>query len=202
MDSLSCADLKIKKYKGLHGVPHFFLTKEGNLRQYVDEDDIAWGFPQQLAVAEPDLSLFDWQLVTDNPDVPIDYYTLQIGIEKDLFVKLDDCNDCHGIKDTKAYKNLVQLVSWLAQEHQIPKDIFHIEFHQNIDAEAEDECGDCLNSFCLVCDVNEYCQACKYPADAKFKLGDVVVFYGENEFGCLTKISLADLADAIKPLLV
>lgn len=198
MDSLACADLKLKKYKSEHGSPHFFVSKEGNIHQYVDEEDIAWSFPSQL-VGIPNLSLFDWQLVRDNPNTPIDYYTLSIGVEKDLFTRLNDC-DCRGLNETTAYSNLVQLIAWLAQEYNIPKNINHIEFHQNIDAEAELECGDCLNALCVVCDVSSYCQPCKHPSKTEFKLGTLKYVYGENIYGCLVKMEVSQLAALLRTL--
>ena len=167
MDALACSDLKLKKYKGDIGVPHYFVSKEGIIRKYIEEENIAWGFVDQLK-GPLDLTPFIWKLVDDNPTIPIDYYTITIAVEKDLFTSLNKC-DCVGLKDTKAYSQLVQLVAWLTEKFVIPKTKNYVAFNQQINESAEEECGECLDSVCFICDVANYCQKCKNKGKTEYR---------------------------------
>lgn len=198
MDALACADLKLRKYKGNVGVPHFFVSKEGFIRQYIEEEDIAWGFPEQLK-GPLDLSTFNWKLVDDNPNTPIDYYTIVIGVEKSVVSDLSKC-DCTGLKDTKTYSQLVQLVAWLSETYSIPKTKNYIAFNQQINEMAEEECGECLDSVCFICDVANYCQKCKNKGKTEYDIGTLKYVYGENIYGCLVKMEVSQLAALLRTL--
>lgn len=103
-----CGDVgKLSRGNGPKASLHYGIGMNGNVQQYVSDDDIAWGLDftvprgtvtpiyrcpdgcpapslcDPLApplVSDPNY-LPDWTLTTENPGIPFDYYLLHIGVE-------------------------------------------------------------------------------------------------------------------------
>lgn len=187
---------------------HYAIGQSGSIRQYVCDDNIAWGFAPQLAnVCTPYDCTFDWELVTANPTAPVDEYVLHIALESTVqpkgtqrVISNDGCG-CDGttVLGDNAYLRLVHLLAWLSAEYNIPVTDEFIEFRQNIETCPSDACAvvekdcECADIDALLCDVRAYCERCKHPKETKFANGNVVRLYGENGSECLASQSITDL---------
>lgn len=199
-DELACRDMKLKKGLVDHPSMHYVINDSGIIHQYVEDDNISWGFPELDIQPTPNFSLFNWQLTTAMPNITPDYYVINVGIASPPTAG-NSCI-CKGKVSPLApngEKKLAQLLQYLCRTYGIPMDTDHIAFHQNIDVSAEDECA-CANKNGLVCMVEEYCERCENPSRAEFEDGILEVIYGENEFGCLTSQSLASAIESLSPV--
>lgn len=213
---LHCLDTPLNAYdghmaaKGLipalsnHTSMHYAVNPDGIIHQYVLDTDIAWGSQQYLGnfpSSTPDTDYIGWPVLkAANPNKSLDLYAIHIGIASQAYGRqLDSCKDpCDvphlGFTDV-GYAQLVRLIAYLAQKHNIPVDGQHIAFHDTISVLPSQELGcACLENFCLVCDVDAYCEKCINPSDATYVLYDEIKYlYGENAAGCKVKIGLSDL---------
>lgn len=190
-----------------HSSVHFSVAPTGDVYQYVDEGDVAWGmqaYPSSFPDITPDQAPVGWTVLPAlYPNVSLDLYTLQIGVavpRQNGYLNQPGCQGCgcgdgacggYGLSDA-AYKNLVRLVAYLAKKYSIPIDTQHIWTHDRVvdTPETELECL-CLPD-CFTCDVSNYCEECSNPSDSSYKLAPgVVYFYGEDANGCKVKSNVA-----------
>ena len=213
---LHCLNMPMNAYdghvtaKGLdpaltnHTSVHYAISQDGVIHQYVDDADVAWGvqgYVGNFPHSTPDADYIGWStLKAANPNISADLYVIHIGVAIQSFGRqLDTCKDpCdvpHLGMTEMGYAQLVRLIAYLASKYNIPIDGQHIAFHDTISVLPDEEAGcTCLENFCLVCDVDAYCEKCINPADATYALHDEIRYiYGENAAGCKVKIGLADL---------
>lgn len=218
---IHCLNMSLSEYDSLAGnrgsLPpsnkhislHYAIGAEGQIHQYVNEENIAWGvgsYPGSFATTTIPSAVARYPgwpaLAAAHPTTTLDPYVIHIGV-----ATIAPSNQLGGICDdpcslpvlnfseSTSYQKLVRLVAYLAQKYSIPVNTAHIQFHELIEqlANPSIECL-CLEGFCFVCDVSEYCETCTNPFDASYGLGtDIRYLYGENEFGCKVKIHISDL---------
>lgn len=210
---LHCLDMDLPTYdshtgaKGTvpalqnHTSVHYAISEDGIVHQYVKEEDIAWGsrlymgnFPTTTASPYP-----GWPVLSAaNPNEALDLYVVHVGIAVPKYDhKLDSCTDpCdipHLGMSEVGYRQLVRLLAYLADAYNIPIDGQHIAFHEQIENTTSEGCA-CIENFCLLCDVDAYCEKCINPADSTYVLSDEIKYlYGENSNGCRVKVDLATL---------
>jgi hypothetical protein len=190
---------------------HYGIPYRGNVQQYVDDADIAWGLGPILPANEtvptyPNcIESLDWEVAEDNPGVPFDKYLIHIAVEtsKNKAIsqdKVEDCN-CRSAFDpslsTEQSRNLIQLVSFLVAEYEIPIEAGFINFFHSIDPCVRAECGcqPCIVPF--LCAVDEYCQAPLHPEDVTYEETEqeatIEYLIGVDQFGEKRKFTKSDL---------
>ena len=187
----------------LHASVHYAIGLDGNIRQYVDDDDIAWGFQTyngSFPSSAPDASYPGWTVLPGaNAGVSADLYVLHVGLaippQLNTTEYCDPCSDGRLSLNEDAYRNLVQLVAYLKDEYSVPVDAQHLAAHQDIQELSDQEFAiPCWEESCFLCDVEAYCQTCANKADPSFLEGSELAFiYGETVNGCKVKISIEDL---------
>ena len=213
---LHCLDMPLNAYdghvtaKGLepglsnHTSMHYAVSQDGVIHQYVNDADIAWGSQQYIGnfpSSTPDTNYIGWPVLkAANPNLSMDLYVIHIGVAIQSYGRqLDTCKDPCDVPTLGmtpvGYAQLVRLVAYLANKYSIPVDGQHIAFHDTISVLPDQENGcACLENFCLVCDVDAYCEKCINPADATYILFDEIKYlYGENAAGCKVKVDLPTL---------
>lgn len=213
---LHCLNMDLPTYdsnvcaKGLvpalqnHTSMHYAISEDGIVHQYVNESDIAWGsqtYTGNFPSVTPAYPYLGWNVLSAaNPNVSMDLYVLHVGIAIPAYANnLDSCGDACDIPhlgmSEVGYRQLVRLLAYLAAEYNVPINSQHIAFHDQISNLPEGEAGcACLENFCLLCDVDAYCEKCLNPADSTYVLSDSIKYvYGENANGCRVKVSVATL---------
>lgn len=189
-----------------HASMHYVIDGDtGQVSTLVKESDVAWAFRSYLTnfpTPNPEEPYPGWPVLAAMfPTLSADFYTINIGVTIPLRTDEQlDGEDCclgpYGLTE-KAYRTLIRLVAWIADRLNIPRDVQHIAFHDDIVLTTE-QCKECTCEVaCFICDVTGYCENCANPGDPTFILSDAIFYvYGETENGCKVKIPVSLLGDA------
>lgn len=207
-----------------HASFHYIIDGDsGRVSSLVKEENLAWAFQSyrgnfpplipmgyppcppdncptdpcdQNSYPAPDPPYPGWpDLSALYPNIPADFYTINIGITvpSNTNIDLDGCEPCLGMRGMRenVYDILVQLAAWIAYRYDIPRSAQNIAFHDDI-VETIEGCEECpCPGGCLHCAVSHYCEDCKNPGDPTFtNSSNIVYFYGVNENGCKVKVHI------------
>lgn len=210
-DNAACPSCKTET-PTCHASMHYAIDKDGILRQYVDDANIAWGvqsypgnFPTTTPTPNPQNPTvypgWAWTQV-EYPNVPLDMYVLHVGIAIPVGIDRGVTCGCERTAGLSAlgYDRLVQLLAALCEIHDIPIDGNHIAFHEEIETPVNcpsEKCP-CIEDHDLINDVDLYCERCSTYRDSSFSHSDTITWiYGENEFGCKVRIHIDDLKNLL-----
>jgi hypothetical protein len=215
---IHCVEQPFEKYSqlnskswelGTSGTPDILsvhYTVDSAVTNFVCDTDIALVFETlKGSECKPTTCELQWSLVAENPNIAPDSYLLHIAIPRNKinkqvagFVTNQEypCPSSSGLNDDK-HRVLIKLLAYLASTYNIPIDIGHIQFKDNIwkcpsCSPADKECS-CSDINQLLCDIRAYCEKCENLADKTFELGQVAFVYGENSTGCKAKQSVESL---------
>lgn len=182
-----------------HWSLHYVISADGLIRRLVEEDNIAWGLQSYVGSFPPvmPLPLPGWNVLPAMyPGVAPDTYLLHIGIvipkqiESDINC-IDPCKERPLNMSWTGYQRLVRLVAYLTSKYNIPVDVEHVAFHEQVTPTGSEDTCNCLDGLCFVCDVDSYCEGCSNPGDSSYLADDsLAVVYGETATGCRARIPL------------
>lgn len=124
----------------LHPSLHYALDAGGNIHQYVEDADIAWGLWDYSMGAFPaPFPEGAWGMLSENPGVTPDRYSLHIGIASGLVEGQIEHRTLVPIT-SPLLASLARLVAWLCHTYSIPCDAEHVTTHDAIDAQVAGLC--------------------------------------------------------------
>lgn len=194
---VECVSARLKRNLPRLFSAHYDISLDGFLTEHVKPENIAWAFPEQLTAAQPDLSLFNWYLVQQNPGVALDYYTIEIVFDIQQKSPIDTlgCQDCTLTEKSSGYATLIRLIAYLAEEYNIPLDVNHIQLLQNIEQDSPEQCP-CLDIVKILCAAEDYCEKPDHVSDPRYEAGNSAntrYFYVEDTSKQLRKITITEL---------
>lgn len=192
---------------------HYAINLQGNITQYVDDSDVAWGLGPILAQgsSNPTYAIcnqsLDWDLTGDNVGIAADKYLIHIAIESPknrvLNTNTQDGDDCKckvgfdTTLSTKQSNNLIQLLAYLSETYDIALDVNHINFLHNIDSCNRAECGCSPCIVPLLCAVDDYCEPADFAANSTFREleegNEIVKIYGIDKYSRQRELTFDEL---------
>lgn len=118
-----------------HPSLHYAIDYEGNVHQYVEDADIAWGLWDYSMTSFPSTypeGTFDLPHASITPD----YYSLHIGA---MSGERDVKGERVIFSDTELL-NHARLIAWLCHTYEIDCDLDHVTTHDQIDTQFEHVC--------------------------------------------------------------
>lgn len=149
-----------------HPSLHFMLNANGDIHQYVDTANVAWGLDEFTgAFPTPrDISYLTWTEIHDAAvagSLPPDMYLIHIGVAVGDEVNARiDCNDMP--LNAIGKERLVHLITWLAQEYTLDLNDPTIAAHQDVDSLGAGEC-ECMDVAAIVALAKSYCEPDAFP---------------------------------------
>lgn len=190
----ACREFKLKGMKPDAITSHAYIADNGAQYEAVFDEDVAWGFPEFLAEPSANTTRFNWKPINDRPNLDPDYYLYHIFIPGKRRNPNDNCINC-GCEITPLAQmgedGLIRRLAWLANTYNLPLDVDHFQFRQNIDPLAEGECR-CADIEALLCMAREYCERPEFMDDPRFEVGQLFYIYGTDRYGRLTKEKASD----------
>lgn len=190
----ACREFKLRGMKPDAITSHVYISDDGAQYEAVFDEDVAWGFPEFLTTPTPDTTRFNWKPINDRPNVDPDYYLYHIFIPGKRRNPNDPCINC-GCEVTPLDRmgeiGLIRRLAWLSATYNIPLDVDHFQFRQNVDPLAEGECH-CADVEALLCMARDYCERPEFMDDPHFELGTLFYVYGVDRYGRLVKEKASD----------
>lgn len=150
-----------------HPSLHFMLDANGDIHQYVDTANVAWGLDEFTgAFPTPrDISFLTWTEIHSlalGAGLPPDMYLIHVGI----VVGGDDSalvGGCNGVPlNPTGLRRLGHLLAWLAQEYGVALSSVGVQFHQNVDSLGARECA-CADLGIVLGAAQAYCEEGPFP---------------------------------------
>lgn len=181
---------------------HFIVTVLGEIIPSVCLADIAWGFGVYRSnfpvTTTPNGCDYMLGVFADNPLVLPDALSIHIAVETPhCTLRNTGVGFCVGAPYNKIqYERLVHLIAYLTAQYEIPRTTHYVQFADNItvcpDEQFTRRCS-CTDIYCVLCDVNKYCEPCAKYGDGTHGQGQLDTIYGSNIHDCRIEELVSDM---------